>query len=300
MSAWEFACPRCGGVLTAVTPHTLTCPHDNLTFTQIEGIWRLLLPERAAHFQQFITEYETVRQAEGWGSQQAGYYRALPQVPADDPFAAIWHIRARSFQALTAQVLGEPPLRILDLGAGNGWLSHRLAQLGHEVAAVDVLTNGVDGLGAMRHYEVAFTAVQAEFDHLPFAPHQADLVIFNGSFHYTADYEQTLVMVKRVLRANGRMVIMDSPIYHNAASGQQMVAERAAAFAQEHGFRGDVLPHEGFMTFGRLAELAQTMSLRWHFIKPAYGWRWAVRPWLARLRRHREPATFLLVVGEFV
>jgi ubiquinone/menaquinone biosynthesis C-methylase UbiE len=191
-------------------------------------------------------------------------------------------------------------LRILDLGAGNGWLSYRLRQLGHCPAALDLLTNEVDGLGAKKHYDEAFTAVQAEFNRLPLTGAQADVVIFNGAFHYAADYGQTTLEVKRILRPNGRIVIMDSPIYHDSTSGQTMVRERANRFVQEHGFRGEAIPHENYLTFARLDELAATLSIHWQMIRPFYGWRWAVRPWLARLRRHREPATFMLVVGTFL
>ena len=42
----------------------------------------------------------------------------------------------------------ERALRILDLGAGNGWMSYRLALQGHLPIAVDLLTNDRDGLGA--------------------------------------------------------------------------------------------------------------------------------------------------------
>src|SRR5437868_5658951 len=55
-------------------------------------------------------------------------------------------------------------LRILDLGAGNGWLANRLAERGHRVIAVDLLDDPLDGLGAARHYAAAFSALLAEFD----------------------------------------------------------------------------------------------------------------------------------------
>ena len=42
------------------------------------------------------------------------------------------------------------PIRVLDVGAGNSWLSHRLASFGHQVVAVDRLDDELDGLGAWR------------------------------------------------------------------------------------------------------------------------------------------------------
>jgi hypothetical protein len=32
-------------------------------------------------------------------------------------------------------------------------------------------------------------------------------------------------------------------------------------------------------------------------VRPDYGLRWAIRPWMARLRRRREPASFRVIVG---
>ena len=107
---------------------------------------------------------------------------------------ADWRIRRETYHHLLGHVLaaGPQPLRVLDLGAGSGWLSHRLASLGHHAVAVDAIDDAVDGLGAARHYASDFVRVQADFDALPFAPAQFDLVIFNGSLHYAPDTAATL------------------------------------------------------------------------------------------------------------
>src|SRR5438105_237704 len=107
---------------------------------------------------QFAREYRTVRRAEGWGSDDPAYYRALPYRDLSGRYADIWRIRARSYNTFLERVL-EPlerarggRLRILDLGAGSGWLAHRLTQRGHRVVAIDLLEDPLDGLGAVRHY----------------------------------------------------------------------------------------------------------------------------------------------------
>ncbi len=296
-----FACPRCHDELLAVSASLVRCPKDDLAFGLEDGIWRFLLPERVEHFHRFVEEYQTVRRAEGWGGDTAAYYRDLPCVAG--PHADIWRIRAQSYRALLAGVVQpaaetlKRPLHILDVGAGNGWLAHRLAGAGHGVVAVDLVTNRVDGLGARTFYDVDFTAVQAEFDRLPFAGGQADLIVFNGAFHYSTGYEVTLHEALRVLAPNGELVIMDSPIYRDEGSARQMVRERQQQFERSFGVRGDALPNENYLTWDRLAALATSTGVGWRTIAPSYGWRWALRPWLARLRRHREPATFCLVVG---
>jgi SAM-dependent methyltransferase len=298
--AFSLACPHCRFVWVDPYGQSLTCPNDDLIFSQVDGVWHFLLPERAAHLRQFMQEYETVRQAEGWGGPDPAYYRALPFRDGNGRYPTIWRIRAKSFRALQKHLLppNTPQQCILDLGAGNGWLAYRLAQGGHSVAAVDLLINRVDGLGTHPYYDAAYLPLQAEFDRLPLANSQADLAIFNGAFHYATDYEETLREALRLLRPGGRLVIMDSPLYRDGRSGQQMVQEREEAFAARHGFRGNALPHKNYLTYNRLEQMAAALSLRWRFIQPYYGLRWAIRPWLARLRGHREPATFQLIIGE--
>ena len=127
-------------------------------------------------FERFEHEYHTVRRAEGWGADNADYYRALPWRDLSGRFPKLWRIRARSFSALRDRVLSRlearGALRVLDLGCGNGWLAYRLTQRGHQVAAIDVQLDPLDGLGAHTHYDASFTPVQAEFDRVPFADQQ--------------------------------------------------------------------------------------------------------------------------------
>jgi SAM-dependent methyltransferase len=265
------------------------------TFRQVGGIWCFLPEARRQTYAQFEQQYETVRAAEGWGKPDRQYFLALPEVAAVDPQTAIWRQRAGSFRALIEQVL-QPlererrrPLTVLDLGAGNCWLAHRLASRGHRVAAVDVRTGELDGLGAHAWYgnadgsgEAAFTPVQAEFDRLPFAGDQADLVIFNASLHYAVDYTITLRETLRVLRQAGRVVVMDSPLYRQQGAGAAMVREREARYERVYGFRSNLLPSEHFLTERRLRTLTAALGLRWR----------------ARVRGRREPGRFPLIVGE--
>ncbi len=140
--------------------------------------------------------------------------------------------------------------------------------------------------------------MQAEFDRLPFTEHQADLIIFNASLHYSTHYEITLAEALRVLRPDGSLVILDSPVYRSAASGAQMVREREAAFTQAYGFPSNALPSENYLTLQRLNDLSAQLHLRWRIIRPFYGWRWLWRPIKARLLRRREPAHFAVIVGQ--
>ncbi|MGB8643997.1 MAG: class I SAM-dependent methyltransferase, partial [Anaerolineae bacterium] len=271
-------------------------------FNRVDGIWRFLQPGRAQALERFMREYETIRAAESRGSQDPAYYRALPFADLTGRFTTDWQVRAKSYQALVNNLIVplEPtrtPLRILDLGAGNSWLSYRLSKRGHTLAAIDLLVNAHDGLGARTRYDVEFTSIQAEFDCLPLAGKQVDLAIFNSSFHYSTNYESTLSAVLPVLVPKGAVVILDTPIYSNADSGSHMVAEREAQFTQAYGFPSNAIASENYLTYDRLKVLGRNTGITWEMYKPYRGWRWAVRPWIARARHRREPAEFLLIIG---
>jgi SAM-dependent methyltransferase len=277
------------------------CTGCGALYRRERGVWRLLAAERAPAFERFIREYETVRQAEGRGSDDDAYYRALPFADLTGSFAEDWRIRARSFEALLRHVVAplerRGPLRALDLGAGCCWLAYRLAQRGHAALAADLQTDERDGLGAHVRYDAPLLAVQAEFERLPLAGEQLDLVVINAALHYATDYVAALGEALRVLRPGGALAIVDTPVYHDPSSGARMLRERGDEFERRFGFRGDALPCEGYLSYRRLGELAAELGVRWRIFRPRHGVRWALRPLVARLRGRREPAAFPLIVA---
>ena len=266
------------------------------------GIWKALPPERLARYARFIDNYESIRASEGRGSTSADYYLALPYRDLSGRLGSQWAIRARTFRYIERKILPRiaaltnHPLRILDLGAGNGWMSYRLASLGHAPVAVDLLTNDRDGLGAARHYKqrlgFAFPCIQAEVDNLPFADSQFDVAIFNASFHYSENYEKTLAEALRCVRSGGTVLIADTAWYSDERSGLRMLEERRALFIKRYGFPSDELKSLEYLTDKRLGALEQRFHIQWQTHRPYYGVRWQMRPLLAKLRGTRKPSRF--------
>ncbi len=298
---WEAACPHCRadcGLLQKASG-SLQCPQCTTAYPQIDGIWRLLAPGRAEHFEPFLRDYTSIRLAEGRGSDSADFYRRLPDCPANHPLAWQWNIHRRTFDCLCRRVLPRlgSGLKILDLGAGVGWLSHRLAELGHHPCAIDLSLDDQDGLGAARHYSPCWPRMQAEFDRLPFSAASLDGVLFNSSLHYSTDYRVTLGEALRVLRPSGWLMVLETPIYRRSESGRQMVDQRRAEFERRYGTASDALPSQEFLTWRMLEKLAEQMGIGWKVMRPWYGWKWALRPWKARLKRKREPARFVILIA---
>jgi SAM-dependent methyltransferase len=288
----RFACPECANDLDGADG-SRHCGRCDRRYELREGIWRFLSPARAADAEPFARQYRSIRERDGYRAASADYYRRLPEVAADDPHAAEWRVRRESYEHLLALVRGaRTPLRILDLGAGNGWLSNRLASQGHDLCAVDRIADEADGLGASRHYVSRFTTVQASFDALPFAPGQFDIVVFNGSLHYAADVAATLASARRLLADGGTLAVMDSPMFEDDRSGRAMVADMLRRFERDYGIRDVVRSGTGYLTFGSLAHAAGAIGAGGSFIPSRGPVGWRLRRGIARLRLGRSPAAF--------
>ncbi|WP_254060328.1 bifunctional 2-polyprenyl-6-hydroxyphenol methylase/3-demethylubiquinol 3-O-methyltransferase UbiG [Granulicella sp. L56] len=296
----RLKCPYCQANLIG-----FDCLSCWFRLQNISGILDALPPERAAHYARFIEEYERIRAAEGRGDESESFYLGLPYTDRSGRNRKQWEIRARSYDYLIAHVL-KPNFpveggRILDLGAGNCWMSFRLAASGHHPVAVDLLTNGSDGLGAAEHYREhlpkLFPRFRAELAHLPFQNEQFDTIIFNASFHYAENYEVVLREALRCVKVGGMVVISDTPWYAREESGKQMIAERQAVFLHRYRTASDSIKSLEYLTDERLRTLEEQMSIRWTTYSPWYGFKWSMRPLVAKLRNRREPSRFRIYVA---
>jgi SAM-dependent methyltransferase len=292
----KFACPECRnpGLAREEGLAAFVCQRCGSSFDHCNGVYRFLSPRRAEAAEPFHRQYRLVREREGYRAASPGYYRSLPSVPRGDPHAAEWRIRRESLVHLERHALGgrHAPLHALDLGAGSGWLSHRLAAEGHRVVAVDRLDDEADGLRACRHYQVEVALVQADFDALPFGPGQFDLIVFDGSLHYAVDPGATLGEAGRMLAPGGTLAVMDSPMFASDGEGQVMVTEQLRRLEIEYGLDPAVRPGLGFLTFAALERAAGRLGLRGRFFPSRGPVAWRLRRRLARLRIGRAPAAF--------
>jgi SAM-dependent methyltransferase len=251
--------------------------------------------------ERFRIDYAAHRAAEGRGLGETELLD-LPWLGIG-PQARQWRVRARTFEAFLKHV-ADPvarsagrPLRILDLGAGNGWLSYRLALRGHDCIAVDIRDDRVDGLGAAEPFlsRVRFDCFVGSFDALPVADRVADLTIFNAALHYATSLGATLTEAARATRRGGTLVILDSPFYAQDAQGAAMVAEKHAHAAERFGARAGnllALPHIEYLTAERLRRASASLGLTWQRRRVAYPLWYELRPLTARLRRARMPSRF--------
>jgi len=296
---WQFICPACRAIELDLSRNDTVCSDCCFRSALAEGVWPLLTDGDRARFQSFLDTYTAVRIKEGRGQYNQSVLRALPECDAAVPMAKQWRIRAHSFRVLrqTLRERLQPKAKIADLGAGTGWLSNRLEQSGYSPCSVDVSADLMDGLGAARQFTGAWPRLQATFDNLPLADGSINAVIFNASFHYCTNPAATIEESLRVLKPGGLLIILDSPIYADASSGEKMLEEQQEYFTQLIGRRSEAIQSAGFLTWPGLDALGRQFGLEWNYRFPWYGLRWALRPLYAKLTGGREPATFAIVLA---
>jgi hypothetical protein len=76
-----------------------------------------------------------------------------------------------------------------------------------------------------------------------------------------------------------------------------MVNERRATFLRNYGTASASIESQEYLTDERLRSLESRLNIRWNTYTPNLGFRWALRPLVAKLRNRREPARFGIYVA---
>jgi len=309
---FRFRCPECGAKAFSAGSDLL-CPAEGRRLAGNEGVLPLMRAERVKAKAPFLDAYRRIRRSEGWGGA-ADYYRALP-FASEGQNRAVWKIRARSYRRALRAIARRFPevkqadewdklaLRILEVGAGNGWFSWRMAQAGHYVLATDISLDEEDGLGAVSRYArpgIAhfdrLTRALAEMEDLPLEDAQFDLVVANGSLHYAGRIRDAVREAHRVLRPGGLFLVLDSPVYDESEPGREMVRRR-----QEHHRElgiPDAAATAGFLVERDFVALSAGVGFQVEILYSFEGFPRRLRRAYCRLRRAAPPAQFPLFALE--
>lgn len=123
---------------------------------------------------------------------------------------------------------------VLDIGAGRCWTSAALASRGARVIALDILTSLYLGLETgdvfIQERPVFFERVQADMHNLPFRDGMFDAIVVNVSAHHAADPSRFFSETRRVLKGEGRLILVSEPI---AWRGDDPAAEVAEGIIEQ-------------------------------------------------------------------
>jgi SAM-dependent methyltransferase len=190
----------------------------------VNGILQLLNPDRSAAAGAFGADYREQRENQGWRALSAGEIAALPEKIPTNWDRLYWRVRQQSYRRLVDLIRNgrqlKAPNRVVDMGAGFGWLAARLATSGHKVVALDLNLDDAFGLGAAQRLrqssDLDLTLVQGSIENPPIQQQQVDLLVYNASLHYASEIECTLTSGAALLRQGGVLIIMDSPVVDKA------------------------------------------------------------------------------------
>jgi SAM-dependent methyltransferase len=236
-----LTCPTCHQPLA---PTGLSCPAGHVFAVQ-DGVLSLLDAPFAARLQVFNATLQQARSAAGQRMVDAAVYPALP-FSAAVRHQLEWRLRRYDW-AVVQQWVGPAPQRVLDIGAWNGWLSHRLAELGHVVTAVDYFTDPYDGLGAKQFYPTQWQAIQLDLTDLSPLPAQFDCIILNRCLPFFGDAAEYVAHVRRKLAPHGRLLLTGLAFYHDPTTKAQTVAAMTADYRQTYGAELFLNPTKGYL-----------------------------------------------------
>ena len=185
----------------------------------------------------FETLYTQLREKEGrvYADEQVAL---LPDISTSHPHFKEWLIRKESSQKLLRWLRKKSkPIDILEIGCGNGWLSHQLATIPSSmVIGTDINFSEIQQAARVfqdiSNLHFIYTCTQPEV----FKENRFDVVIFAAAIQYFESFHDTIQKALAWLRDDGQIHILDSPFY----SGSELLAakQRSRDYYESNGFPG--------------------------------------------------------------
>ena len=162
----------------------------------------------------------------------------LPEITEAHPHYDEWQMRKQSAKRLVAYLQKKQrPLKILEVGCGNGWLSHRLSAItASTVIGTDInFTEIQQAARVFQHVpnlHFTYTAIDAG----TFEEKQFDVIVFAASIQYFPSLHTIIDAAMKLLKPNGEIHVLDSHFYSQteltAARSRSLLYFRAAGFPE--------------------------------------------------------------------
>lgn len=138
----------------------------------------------------------------------------LPNIVANN--VQEWQFRKESSNRLYSYILAKKrPLKILDLGCGNGWFSNLMSKIEHcKVTAIDINLMELEQANAVFKNE-SLQFVYADIFKLTNSDYNQnfDMITLNGCVQYFPNLKKLLEKLNSFLTPQGEIHIFDSPFY---------------------------------------------------------------------------------------
>ena len=144
------------------------------------------------------------------------------------------YVPGRSWKGVAEALLRlMPPMTIADLGAGEGAFALMLAQQAEKVIAVDSSPKMIE-VGrdlATRHGAKQIEYRLGDMEELPIDSSTVDAAFFSQSLHHALHPQRAIEEAFRILRPNGRLVILDL-VKHRFEEARELYADEWLGFSE--------------------------------------------------------------------
>ncbi len=240
MAELKLRCPNCYTPLT-----NLACPNGH-TYRVRAGVLELLEDAFGKKLHAFTTQFSQIREQEGRRLTDPAVYEQLPHIK-DIRGERQWRVRRYDLAVVRKLLEGQKALHILEIGAWNGWLSHHLVQMGHQVTAVDYFADEYDGLGAKKFYSANWQAIQMDIIDLSIIHHQFDVILLNRCLQFFTSPHIYLQQVRQKLSPGGKLIITGLYIFQNPREKARNVENFRQTYRTQYNLEIFIRPTRGYL-----------------------------------------------------
>jgi len=162
----------------------------------------------------------------------------LPDIPGTHPHYTEWKYRKISSDRLIAY-LGKikKPIKILEVGCGNGWLASKIAAISNTmVTGIDINKTELKQAASVFKNKKNLHFLYGNIQEGILLDQKFDIIVFAASIQYFPSLVQLLQNALKLLAKNGEIHILDSPLYKE--QDIILAKQRAKIYFEKLGFPG--------------------------------------------------------------
>jgi len=139
----------------------------------------------------------------------------LPDMPVDHPHYREWQVRKRSGRRLVRYLSAvKKPLDILEIGCGNGWLSHQLAEIpGTRVTGLDINFTELQQAARVFNDDPNLTFIHGDIRSGILDGRRFDHIVCSATVEYCPSFKKILHLSLSYLMSAGEIHLLDSHLY---------------------------------------------------------------------------------------
>jgi SAM-dependent methyltransferase len=139
----------------------------------------------------------------------------LPEIDADHTHYREWQLRQRSGRRIVRYLTGKKKaLDVLEIGCGNGWMSHQLAGIpGTRVTGLDINFTELQQAARVFSDDPNLVFIHGDIRSGILYGKQFDCIVFAASIQYFASLKKIVYLSLSYLKPGGEIHIFDSHFY---------------------------------------------------------------------------------------